>query len=514
MSYNWFSPTSGSLKGQQMEQNLAQAELEGKALREREALKRAAGRMGSQNYFAGFEGVPGAVRPDYLKELYASGDPDQAMKMEGYLAAPYALERDIRKAGEIERAKKEADFDVYNKMFTQWGGGGESAGNAFANKLGGEAPSAPPAMGGPTGEPDLGGLGDVETGMSITPMGPTMTAKRLSPFERELKTQELKIKRATQGVASDAEKRQSEQQAHENVRKSVDQISAVQKMMQNRELPWEEGQAQIAELKRQRDSFVAQRDALLGGAQAAPAPAPVAAARPTTLPSVVGPPPKLTEKEKAGLDVKDMELKVTAANKEVENARLGAQKVNKYKKQVKEIFDLVTTQDIGHPAMEGIPMAENLITMNRSNAQVKKLTEGIINMFAEPGQSQMMNTIVERQMQGAVVPSIFTDPQLNKKNAAILRSNVEHLSEFPTFLEKWKNSHDNALDGATEAWIDYTENNPLYTFKQDKRGRVTVNKTNNPISADQWMQMKGSGAVRRVGDKTFFKQRDGSWVEK
>ncbi len=57
-----YSPTLGVMRGQQVEQGLAQAELEGEQLRDREAAKRAYGKMGSGKYFSGFEGVRGAER--------------------------------------------------------------------------------------------------------------------------------------------------------------------------------------------------------------------------------------------------------------------------------------------------------------------------------------------------------------------------------------------------------------------------------------------------------------------
>lgn len=516
---NNFNPLVGIIQGQQIEQGLADAQLAGITLREREALKRASGQMGSQNYFAGFEGIPGAERPDYLKELYASGDPEAAMKMETYLAAPHIITRDIMKAGEIERAKKAADFAEMKKMWDTMGGD-TGTGNALVPRLigsGGEAPSVIPSSTTPSGTevPDTRGVSGVERSMGMTPQGLTLSAKILSPYERVVKDQEMRVKADTLKNAQEAEKRQTLADAHENVRKVNDQIQAVQKAMQTREIPWAEGQARIGQLRNDLATFMQHRDNILrGGTQVAPAPAPVAAAQPAAVaPSVAGP-PQFTEKESAAMAVKDREEKITAANKEIENSRLGAQKVAKYKRQVKELFDLVTTQDIGHPAMKDIYGAENVLTMKRANAQVRDLNAAIINMFAEPGQSQMMNTIVERQMQGAVVPSLWADPQLNKKNAAILRSNVEHLSEFPTFLEKWKNTHNNTLDGATDAWINYTENNPLYTFTTDARGRVTVNKVNKPISASEWMDKIKSGGIRIIGDKTFVRQPDGSWTEK
>jgi len=262
---------------------------------------------------------------------------------------------------------------------------------------------------------------------------------------------------------------------------------------------------------------------LSGKVAPTPVPAPVAPIKPpsvgalpaTPKPSIAGP-PKFTEKEQAAMDMKNREEEIAAANKEIVNARLGAEKILKYKRQINELFDLVTKNDIGHPSMEGIPLSENILTMDKTNAQVKKLAEGIINMFSEPGQSQMMNTIVERQMQGAVVHNLFSDPQLNKQNAAILRSNVEHLQTFPGFLEKWKKSHNGTLEGAADAWIDYTENNPLYIFEKDKRGKVTVKENPHVYPWPQWLKKREQEQGRRtrvIRGRTFIEQEDGSWME-
>lgn len=117
-------------------------------------------------------------------------------------------------------------------------------------------------------------------------------------------------------------------------------------------------------------------------------------------------------------------------------------------------------------------------------------------------------------MQGAVVPNIFTDPQLNKINAAVLRSNVEHLANFPGFLEKWQRGHGHSLEGAADAWIDYTDNNPLYVYEKNARGRVNVHENNYILPIDKWMKLRQTGGIRQIGGKTFIRQGDGSWLEK
>lgn len=212
--------------------------------------------------------------------------------------------------------------------------------------------------------------------------------------------------------------------------------------------------------------------------------------------------------------VKDRDEKITAANKEIVNARLGVEKVTKFLPQIKALHNLVTTQNIGHPELDAIPGAASGLSLNRSNAQVKKLNEAIINMFAEPGQSQMMNTIVERQMQGAVVPGLFTEPQLNKINSSILMSNVEHLRNFPTFLEKWQKQHSGELTGAAEAWIDYTDHNRRYGYTTDARGNVTVKENKSVMVPETWQYLRDNKMVRAIGGKLFVKQKDGAWLEK
>jgi hypothetical protein len=112
-----YSPTIGVMRGQQVEQGMSQAELEGIALRDLQAHRRATAKMGSGNYFAGFEGMPGAERPDYLKDLYAEGDPEAALKMEQMLATPHVLRRGIGIAGDTEEAKKSADYRALKNAF-------------------------------------------------------------------------------------------------------------------------------------------------------------------------------------------------------------------------------------------------------------------------------------------------------------------------------------------------------------------------------------------------------------
>jgi len=509
-----YNPWDSVARGQGVESGLARAEMEGRDMREYLAAKEAAALMGQGDYLTTFEGVPGATRPEWLKRLFATGNPDVALKMESLLSTPHAIQREVTKLGEIERAKRTADYEVANKFIQEYFGKGRPS---MPQSGGGGSVAGGTSEIGEMGPTSLMGMSGEEPTFEVGPQGPKISFKGMSEFEKAYKAGSLTVEQMK-------ERNERIQQAHTNVRNTRDAIADTHRAIQNHDIDPLAGQKRLEELTNSLNEHIAHRDALVSGKKSIP---------PTNAPKMVPDPGAslktpvspsasptqsgrglLTNKDLANLATENIKEKTTAANKEIANARLGAEKVLKFKRPMKELFDIVTKQDIGHPSMEGIPGATNMLSVSRANAQVKKLSEALINMFAEPGQSQMMNTIVERQMQGALVPGLFTDPQLNKINAAILRSNMEHLENFPSFLEKWQKKHGGTLDGAAEAWIDYTENNQLYSYAKDARGRVTISENNNVTPITKWLQLRESGGVRKIGDKTFMKLDDGSWVER
>ena len=536
-------PMNAIRGGQQVESGFAQAEQEGeefhRVMRDRLALRKAAAGMGSSDYFTGYDGVKGAERPDYLKKLYAEGDPETAIRLEQLASEPFKIQRSVETAGAIDANKRKAHMDETIGMFNHFMGPGGGAGESMGGGGGQVVEGGPPTGDPPTGGPAMNAFGNRLSGrereFKMTPQGPQFGVKDMSPVERadrqsqmSNRDNEIVNRNAGTEMAKTKETREAQNQAHQQVVGINKEIADVQKAIQNRDIEPGEGNAKLQELKTAREEAAAELDGLVRGRPSAmerPAPtimqAPAQRAAPPSRAAVgkpsaglVIPGPTgggLTYKEQGALAVKDREEKMSASNKEIVNARLGAQKINKFKKQADELFNLVTKEDIGHPALEGIPGAQNVLSLNRSNAQVKKLNEELTNMFAEPGQSQMMNTIVERQMQGAVVPGLFSDPQLNKVNATILKSNMDHLTNFPSFLEKWHQGHKGSLDGATEAWIDYTDHNPTYTYDKDARGKVKVKENPNVVPADKWLKMRAEGKVRNVGKDTYIQGPDKSW---
>ena len=110
------------------------------------------------------------------------------------------------------------------------------------------------------------------------------------------------------------------------------------------------------------------------------------------------------------------------------------------------------------------------------------------------------------------VPNLSTDPQQNKINGAMLSSNVEHVINFAPFLEKWQ-KRNGTSDGSTEAWIDYAQNNPLYTYTKDAKGKVSVSQVKSTIDPEKWVALRQANRIKTMGDKVFIQQKDGSWGE-
>ncbi|NOT96230.1 MAG: hypothetical protein HOP00_07965 [Nitrospira sp.] len=250
-----------------------------------------------------------------------------------------------------------------------------------------------------------------------------------------------------------------------------------------------------------------------------PASPPSAAVAPTLTPTTpVAQSNLLTEKDQAELAKKDLEGQSTDARKLILEAVNDSLTAQNFKRQAQELHNIVTKAAIGNAVVDGVPLAGNVMSFWRDNAQVKKLNENIINMFIKPGQSQVNNTIVERQMTGAQVPGLYTEPQLNRVLSAILMSNIEHRQKYPGFLEQWKRTHNGTLEGASDAWVDYADNNNRYVYGKDARGTVNVKKQESLIEPKVWLKLREMNAVKVIpgnggSNRVFIKQPNGKYEE-
>lgn len=503
-------PFESVMGGQQVAKGLQQAEADGYAFgkqqREEDAMRAASAQLGANPYISGYENVKGAERPDYLKQLYAQGNYEQAAKLEDRLAEPFKLQRQVQMAGEMESAKKAADAEQYMKMYEHFRGGGAGS------------------PGGTAGSSDSQGL---QQTFKMTPQGPVIEMQNMAPIELASKQAEIEAKRSGTTLAYTKEDREAQNQAHEQMRQVNQAIVETQRAVQNRDMTPDEGHQRILELSQMREQARMELDTRLRGG-AAPQSVPPPAA-PVNVPrGTISSPPVadgLTYKERGAMESEQRKAQMVAANKEIETARADAKNILQYKPKIMELLDLVTKNEIGHPGIEGIPFAENMLTAtSRTNSQVKNVADQLVAMFMKTGQSGAMNTIAEVLIHTAGVPKLTTDPQQNKINIAQLASGVEHTLNFAPFLEKWQKKN-GTTDGSTEAWIDYAQHNPLYSHKTDARGRVSVEKM-TPMAPDTWMRlrsivpgdelesMQAAGGIRFKGDKIFIKQPDGAWRER
>lgn len=555
----YWNPWEAARSGQEVADSLEQARRRAQADQEQDEIKAAYGEMGQGESLTGFEGVPGATRPKYLKGLFGK-NPEAAMRMEQAMSAPFAMEREIQKLGRIEAAKKQADYDQQMKMLRAMGELPEEAAppmgltpaaptqaNAFLNYLKGAPANAPeqtlPGMPpGPWRPPEAGNVNAMNTAMesprqnpaqlstrersvAMGPTGVTITSKTPSPLDSAGKVADIESKQGglevqrgnlTRETAKDTN--EAVHHINEEIRQSKEMVRQIQRDIQENNIDPKSGQAQIRELTDGITSMQQRRDAILKGhspamqAQATetptapnPRPAPSGMPAPTRTPAQTAAPMQdtgLSRKQQLDLAQKNQTEKMTAANKEIADARAHAFSLKLAMPQIKELYDLVTTQDMGAPVISNIPggMGESALMLDKHYARLKNLGDIVGNTFVKPGQSQLMNTIVERKMMTASTPNVGTEAQQNKINAAVLRSNTQHLTQFPTFLEHWSQTHGGTLDGATDAWTDYTDHNPYFTYQKDKHGKVTTQENRAVMPIEQWMSLKAQGRVKTLKD--------------
>lgn len=490
-----------------------------------------------------FIGYPDVPAPAWLQQLRKTGSPEAALRWEQLAAAPYTEQRQIELAGGIEAAKKQADYAAIKNYLTEFLQVPEAQATVQASEAVApeteEGVSAPPVA--------LGGLPAVERTFEVGPQGPKVTMKQMSPFERGLAMDKQEMERKTHQLHVGKEHREAVDSETGHIRQIRTQIQAVQKQMEMREIPRGQGLEQLKDLQEELRDHQAARESLLRRGSRTPeapkrvpdrtsspvqkpvereapqelseAPPPpstrVAAAAP--VPAVEGPAP--TERERAEIAQKQRESVIATekekreiGNKEIANARVDAMHLQGFNRPIQELYDLVTKHEVGSPVISrlGLPWAApeagtTYLLSKPINAQVKNLSEQLTNAFAKPGQSQLMNTIVERMMQAAMVPNIANDPNQNRKNITVLRSNFDNLQQLPSFLESWAKAHQGNLEGATEAWLGYADNNPTYIYSESKNGKVTTRENPAYRPWKSWMEGIRKGTIKQVG---------GRWVEK
>jgi hypothetical protein len=267
------------------------------AAREHERQRAMAARQGLIDFgqranLLGYEDNPAAVMPEYMKKLYAT-NPEVAVQLEQHVAAPFQLQREITKAGEFERAKRQADADVgittmnaFAKTFGVQPQQGQSlpASTQPVSMTDGEAA---PVGGGAMPPYNLSGLSDYEPHFEMTPQGFKFGVKRASPLDSAIKVSDAQVRQADQKLKErdfeeikkedllvkkslankDLQKdiRDAAQQAHDRVRTLRSDMQEAQDKIESGEIRPSVGQARIQQIGSELKQAQSYRDSLLFG---------------------------------------------------------------------------------------------------------------------------------------------------------------------------------------------------------------------------------------------------------
>lgn len=529
------------LQGQEAESNLSKAYLEGLDLRERLALKKAAGKLGAQNYFAGYEGVPGAERPAALLEGWQTASPEAMAKLEELYATPFKQDRQAELAGKTETARETARLSVQEPFFARQRArmAGLIPQNAMTSRLTGETSSSPaveePAQTAGMGE-DLTGQSGIQETMGFGPQGIDWHLTGKSQLEQQQMRDDIIAKREATKQAKLNYQQKGIQEATQNLQQTDAAIRATNEGIAKHLFePASEGPRQLQLLhqkllQQQRDLSAAMQHETAPVTPEMPIPAtepnpelagydpqgeltrlPAAPSR--RMPSQAqapaphqAPAPQPSPSMTAGMtDLDTSEINKAGLLAKMKDARdftnlsiKDAQTAQRVKPLLKELHSLVMTDDRGYPSLEGIWGASNVLSLSPANARIKNLNDAIMSALVKEGQSGLNNTVVEKLMSGAQVPGLFSDAQLNRIKSSVLMSAGEHALKAPGFLEAWAKAHNGTLEGAQTMWDDYIEHNQRYTWDKSASGVVTGNTRTNLMEPKEWVALREQNRLKVV----------------
>lgn len=539
--------------------------------RERKERERAAlSQMGQGDHLLGFEDNPLAVRPDSVKALYASGNPDLAFKAESLASQPYMLDREMKRAQammkmdeersvrmlphEIEKMKQlkaaelESKLAAWKKMMPSLMPGGASPANVGM-------PSARVGVIHPVGgQPQADGVGQLDqalTGQGLSGLtggsyetefdlnrGPVVKYKGTSPLEDEKIRRELLLKGEDtyinqQKVREDLRKNQIAElnAAHERIftlsqaRKELDQRRAAGDI-DPAGYATERGDLET-ELRQAKD-YRNQLQKQAGIPQAMPEPEKsqqgALPRTPVRKHSGSPPPASAAPTVGAGLPYKmqqDLQASATKKNIEtaqgaIESAHAEAGKFSMHMPTMQNLFQLLSTKDVGN-RLGQIPGGETMLRVaSEDNDNLQKWRNELIDVLKKEGQSQLMNTLPELAIVSDAFPSVTNSPDTNKKSMANLMNLAESTMAAPKFLEDWAAQHGGTLEGARGVFREWMMNNRRYTVEKSNGKHILSESEIIPI--DAWAKLRKrfpaseikrrqeSGKIQTYNGKVYFEE--------
>lgn len=514
--------------------------------------------FGQGDALAGYEGVQGAVRPDYLKQLYQT-NPEAALQVEQSIASPFAMERDITKAGKIEEAKRRADADVGKNMMAAYFKARREAGMEPQ-----QASSTPAAYSegggqpGPGAAPNYAGMSGDESSFEFGPQGFKFGVKSLSDVERATKTHDMRMKDEdlalkkesqvldkarfnatltkdeqsmldglqTQGIAADKELRELEkakasgdlppaaflQQANSLLQRKKE-INAQKEVIlrgqqQTRDIADMPASAYRApESKQARPvtpTITGKSEA--PAAQPAPPTQPVRPTKPAAASPEVG--AGLPYKMQQEVKQQNAKEKISIANKAIEDAHAAALKSESLNESVGRMSGLVNA-GVGSTAMGALPwgMGEAIMSIGHDNKRVQSLNAQLIEMYKTEGQTKAFDTLPELKIVASRIPSLDKSEDQNREDMAGVANLMDARRASGDFLEQWAHTHGGTLDGAREVLRGWIQHSPLYKV-QSNNGRVSMEQNPHYIPLDTWTRLR-----QQFSDRDIVKMRDSNELQ-
>lgn len=507
--------------------------------------------LGQNPQLLGFEDDPNAVRPQWLTNLYRS-NPDLAMKMEAQVAQPFSTKREIQKAGDVERMKRESDAAVAMKMAQAMGFmPPEGTGSVLAPSEG----QAVPGQGGFLSPLAIDGGGPGHSGLSrtmkITPQGPAFEMSQLPPHQIQNDLDQRELDRKKQHLAEEQQVDVRALNNSEMIRKSQlarkeadDRVNTIMTQLHGLPLlagkvPPEMIEQQQASLKQELDAAMRYRHDLLYGMEKMPtniedfagsrkdspdtrlktgATAQGSARPMPTMPkptnstqapasgrSEIG--ANLPYPQKIEAQKKATEQSVELATKSIQDAHTAADKFAGHLPSINRLFELVSKKDLGN-RLGQLPGGETALRIfSQDNDELQKLRNELIDTQKQEGQSQLMNTLPELAIQSDALPSVTNSPDVNKRSMVNLRNLAEARLAAPGFLQNWADQHGKNLDGARQAFREWMQHNQLYQATETN-GRVSVAENDGYIPVEVWSKLK-----QRFSTADILKKRDAGHIQ-
>lgn len=526
---------------------------------QQEQQRNALAQMGANPYFIGMEGDETTLpveRPQWLKAVYESGDPNLALKAEQLAAAPYQLDRDVAKTSKLESAKlaeklkyetalRQKQMQDFQGMYHSMMGGGGS--NVFANQPAqpqgqvaasfdgmlspGNGVMAPPS--------NLGGLSTMKPIMRYSAEhGPSIEMQpEYSPLGAELEKVKSRQSEDKLGIDREASAREASKQAAELRKQADDRVLSIKKEMDDTRKLRSSGTVNPAdidfrmnELKDELSAAKSYRESVYSGKDAPPQAASSATLTPQEMKQVesakssrlqpqgksAGAPAGpdigagLPYKQKMELQQKSAEQKVQLANKTLQDIQTGAGQSAEFNSTVGRMRDMLDKEDIGNRFMGNLPfgVGEPLQRMfSQSNDEFQRLRNYMINSMKREGESKSYDTIPELKIVASAIPGIDASPDTNRRFVAEMSNLMDARQAAPDFFENWSKQHGGSIDGARTAFTEWMKYNKPYAV-EDINGRTKVKQVENVIPPGAWTRLR-----QRLPANEIVKKRDAGHIQ-